>query len=213
MTDLVTYRCLDYRFFCACPQQQELSFLSERDARGRSPQRLGWTTQHSPDYIDVREKKDREIDVTASRSWRRERKSGLHVAHLHLVIECKGIHKEALLLAKMMDRHEEADRLYHHWLGLDDDDLRNAIGTVAQDAGFDAEKVLRPLRIACVSAGTGVVYPLLVNAPPAPIRASAIREAERDEEESLIRKAMLQLHSAVQGTVTSVRDDIAEPTA
>ena len=168
--------------------------------------RLGWTTQHSPDYIDLREEKDREIDVTASRSWRRDRKSGLHVAHLHLVIECKGIHKEALLLAKMMDRAEEADRLYHHWLGLDDDDLRNAIGTVAQDAGFDAVKLLRRFESLAYPQGRAVVYPLLVNAPPAPIRASAIREAEREAEESLIRKATLQLYSAVQGTVTSVRD-------
>jgi hypothetical protein len=52
-----------------------------------------------------------------------------------------------------------------------------------------------------------VVYPLLVNAPRAPIRASAIGEAQRDEEESLIRKAMLQLFSALQGTVATIRDE------
>ncbi|HEX7190106.1 MAG TPA: hypothetical protein VF381_00915, partial [Thermoanaerobaculia bacterium] len=101
--------------------------------------RLGWKTQHSPDYIDVRETKEREIDVLVTRSWRRERKGKFHIAHLDLVIECKGIHDEALLLAKM-DRPKETDQLYHHWLGLDDDDLRNAIGTVASDAGFDAIK-------------------------------------------------------------------------
>jgi hypothetical protein len=169
-------------------------------------ERLGWKTRHSPDYIDVREKKDREMDALATRSWRRERKSGPHIAHLNLVIECKGIHKETLLLAKMK-RGGEADRLYHHWLGLDDDDLRNAIGTVAAEAGFDAKKVLLRFEGMAYPQGRAVVYPLLVNAPRAPIRASAIGEAERDEEESLIRKAMLQLHSAVQGTVATIRDE------
>jgi len=168
--------------------------------------RLGWTTRHSPDYTDVREAKDREMDGLATRSWRRVRKGGSHVAHLNLVIECKGIHKETLLLAKMK-RPDEADRLYHHWLGLDDDDLRNAIGTLAQDAGFDAIKVLRRFEAMAYPQGRAVVYPLLVNAPRAPIRASAIREAERDEDESQIRKAMLQLHSAVQGTVATIRDE------
>ena len=62
---------------------------------------LGWNTQHSPDYLDVREEKDRETDATAMRSWRRERKGRLHVVHLNLIVECKGIHKETLLLAKM----------------------------------------------------------------------------------------------------------------
>jgi hypothetical protein len=168
--------------------------------------RLGWKTQHSPDYVDVRKEKDRETDATAMRSWRRERKGRLHVLHLNLVVECKGIHKETLLLAKMR-RPPEADRLYHHWLGLDDDDLRNAIGTVAQEAGLDAIKVLRRFEAMAYPQGRAVVYPLLVNAPRAPIRASAIREAERDEEESQIRKAMLQLYSAVQGTVADVRDE------
>jgi hypothetical protein len=168
--------------------------------------RLGWRTRHSPNYIDVREAKDREMDALATRSWRRERKGRAHVAHLNLVIECKGIHKETLLLAKM-ERAAEADRLYHHWLGLDDDDLRNAIGAVAHDAGFDAIKVLRRFEAMAYPQGRAVVYPLLVNAPRAPIRASAIREAERDEDESQIRKAMLQLHSAVQGTVATIRDE------
>jgi hypothetical protein len=181
------------------------SFRSEmrvEDVLGR----LGWKTRHSPDYTDVREEKDREIDVTATRSWQRERKNGLHVAHLHLVIECKGIHKETLLMAKL-DRPKEADRLYHHWLGLDDDDLRNAIGTVAKEAGFDAVKLLRRFESLAYPQGRAVVYPLLVNAPPAPIRASAIRDAERAAEESLIRKATLQLYSALNGTVASVRDE------
>ncbi|HEX3580769.1 MAG TPA: hypothetical protein VH087_03335 [Thermoanaerobaculia bacterium] len=170
-------------------------------------ERLGWKTRHSPDYIDVRELKDREMDVSATRTWRRERKGELHVAHLNLVIECKGIHKETLLLAKMR-RSAEADRLYHHWLGLDDDDLRNEIGTVAQEAGFDAVKVLRRFEAMAYPRGRAVVYPLLVNAPRAPIRASAIGEAEHDEEEkSLIRKAMLQLFSALQGTVATIRQE------
>jgi hypothetical protein len=167
---------------------------------------LGWKTRHSPDYIDVRETKDRETDVLATRSWRRERKGESHVAHLSLLIECKGIHTEALLLAKMK-RAEEADRLYHHWLGLDDDDLRNAIGTIAGEAGFDAKKVLLRFEAMAYPQGRAVVYPLLVNAPRASIRASAIREAERDKEDSQIRKAMLQLFSALHGTSASVRDD------
>jgi hypothetical protein len=167
---------------------------------------LGWKTQHSPDYLDVREEKERETDATAMRSWRRERKGRLHVVHLNLIVECKGIHKETLLMAKMK-RPSEADRLYHHWLGLDDDDLRNAIGAIAKDAGLDAIKVLRRFEEMAYPQGRAVVYPLLVNAPRAPIRASAIREAERDEEQSLIRKAMLQLYSALQGTVADLRDE------
>jgi hypothetical protein len=169
-------------------------------------EQLGWKTKHSPDYIDVREEKDRETDVTAFRSWRRERKGKLHVAHLNLVIECKGIPGEAVLLAKMK-RPPEADRLYHHWLGLDDDDLRNAIGTLAKDAGFDAVKVLSRFETMAYPQGRAVVYPLLVNAPRAPIRASAIRELEREKEKSVLRKAMLQLYSALQGTVTDIRDE------
>jgi hypothetical protein len=169
-------------------------------------ERLGWKTRHSPDYIDVRELKEREMDAAATRSWRRERKGETQVAHLNLVIECKGIHKETLLLAKMK-RVDEADRLYHHWLGLDDDDLRNAIGTIAQRAGFDAKEVLRRFEARAYPKGRAVIYPLLVNAPRSPIRASAIGEAERDEDESLIRKGMLQLFSALQGTVTTIRDE------
>jgi len=176
--------------------------MSVEDVLGR----LGWKTQHSPDYIDVREEKDRETDVTAQRSWRRERKGNLHVAHLNLVVECKGTQSEALILAKM-DGAEEADRLYHHWLGLDDDELRNAIGTIAHNAGFDAVKVLRRFESIAYPQGRAVVYPLLVNAPPAPIRASAIREAEREKEKSVIRKAMLQLYSALQGTIATIRDE------
>lgn len=167
---------------------------------------LGWKTQHSPDYVDVREDKDRETDATAMRSWKRERKGRLHVVHLNLIVECKGIHKETLLMAKMK-RPAEADRLYHHWLGLDDDDLRNAIGTIAHDAGLDAVKVLRRFEDMAYPEGRAVIYPLLVNAPRALIRASAIREAERDEDESLIRRGMLQLYSALQGTIADVRDD------
>jgi hypothetical protein len=169
--------------------------------------KLGWKTKHSPDYIDLREEKHREIDVTASRSWDRTRKSVQHVAHLHLVIECKGIHKEALLLAKM-DRSKKADQLYHHWLGLDDDNLRDAIGNVVQQAGFDAAKVLRRFEKIAYPGGQTAVGPLLVNAPPASVRASAIREATREEsDESLIRKATLQVFSAVMGSVAEVRDE------
>lgn len=167
---------------------------------------LGWTTRHSPDYVDVREAKDRELDGFATRTWRRERKGEVHIAHLSLVIECKGIHKETLLLAKMK-RPPEADRLYHHWLGLDDDDLRDAIGTAAQEAGFDAIKVLRRFEALAYPRGRAAIYPLLVNAPRAPIRASAIREAERDEDESQIRKAMLQIFSALQGTAAAIREE------
>ncbi|HEX7192020.1 MAG TPA: hypothetical protein VF381_10670, partial [Thermoanaerobaculia bacterium] len=55
--------------------------------------------------------------------------------------------------------------------------------------------------------GEALVHPLLVDAPRPPVRASAIREAQRESEESLIRKAMLQLFSAVQATAASIRDD------
>jgi len=168
-------------------------------------ERLGWRTQHSPDYTDPREQKSREMDVAATRSWQRVRKSETQVAHLHLVVECKGIRKDTLLLARM-ESDGAVDRLYNHWLGLDDDELRDAIGNIVGAAGFDAAKVMRRFESLAYPRGRAAVMPLLVNAPPARVRASAVREAQRDTESSLIRKATLQLFSALHGTITEERD-------
>jgi hypothetical protein len=168
-------------------------------------ERLGWRTQHSPDYTDPREQKSREMDVAATRSWQRVRKSETQVAHLHLVVECKGIRKDTLLLARM-ESPDAVDRLYNHWLGLDDDELRDAIGNIVAAAGFDAAKVMRRFESLAYPRGRAAVMPLLVNAPPARVRASAVREAQRDTESSLIRKATLQLFSALHGTIAEERD-------
>jgi len=178
-------------------------------------ERLGWRTQHSPDYTDPREQKSREMDVAATRSWERVRKSETQVAHLHLLVECKGIRQDALLLARMQ-RRNAVDRLYNHWLGLDDDELRDAIGNIVGAAGFDAAKVMRRFESLAYPRGRAAIMPLLVNAPPARVRASAVREAAgkvakrdpKDEAEgsSLVRKATLQLFSALHGTIADERD-------
>jgi hypothetical protein len=167
-------------------------------------EKLGWRTQHSPEYTDPREEKAREMDVAAARSWKRERKNTTQIAHLGLVIECKSIRDDQLLLARATQTN--VDRLYHHWLGLDDDELRDAIGTITASAGFDAAKVLRRFEPIAYPSGRAAIMPLLVNAPPARVRASAVREARRESESSLIRKATLQLFASLHGTIAEERD-------
>lgn len=166
-------------------------------------EKLGWRTQHSPDYTDPREQKSREMDVAATRSWQRVRKDTTQIVHLGLVIECKGI-RDTLLLARTESTN--VDRLYNHWLGLDDDELRDAIGNIVAGAGFDAAKVLRRFEPIVYPRGRAAVMPLLVNAPPARVRASAVREATRERDSSLIRKATLQVFSSLHGTIAEERD-------
>ena len=168
-------------------------------------ERLGWRTQHSPDYTDPREQKSREMDVAATRSWKRVRKSDIQFVRLHLIVECKGIRKDTLLLAQT-ESPDALDGLYNHWLGLDDDELRDALGNIVAAAGFDAAKVMQRFESLAYPRGRAAVMPLLVNAPPARVRASAVREAQRDAESSLIRKATLQLFSALHGTIAEERD-------
>jgi hypothetical protein len=169
--------------------------------------RLGWRATHGGYYTDPREKKERELDVSAVRSWR-DRKG--HIVHLTLLIECKAA--QHAMLADL-PRKVSIDGLYYQWLGEDDDWMRAAIAKAVQDTGFDVRRVMERFESKVYPGGLAAVKRLLIDAPKSPCRASSTRDAKDDDD---VWDAAQQVFSAMFGTIETesaaliqqLRDDL-----
>ena len=159
-------------------------------------ERHGWRATHGPYYNDPIEAKPRELDVTATRSWNTKR--GITV-NLVLLVECKSAAKAAQLFAEQSNRGI-ADPLYYHWLALDEDRSRNAIGRIVADA-----KLMSRFHAAAYPRERAIVTPLLVNAPKAKHRASASRQAS-GKEGGALWDATQKVFAALYGTTVTEFD-------
>jgi len=159
-------------------------------------ERHGWRATHGPYYTDPIEAKPRELDVSATRSWNTKR--GI-TANLVLLVECKSAAKAAQLFAEQSNRGI-SDPLYYHWLALDEDRARNAIGKIVGDA-----KVMSRFHAAAYPRERAIVTPLLANAPKAKHRASASRQPSGNEGGPLW-DATQKVFAALYGTIITEFD-------
>lgn len=160
----------------------------------------GWRATHGPYYTDPREGKERELDVSATRSWTTKRKIN---AHLTLLIECKSASKSAQLLAAASKRAD--DSLYYHWLALDDDRSRAAIAEIVRSAHRDERTLMARLHAIAYPRERSIVTSVLVNAPRAKFRASATRDPNGNEAGPMW-DATQKVFAAMNGTIITQRD-------
>jgi len=151
----------------------------------------GWRATHGPYYNDPIEAKPRELDVSATKSWTTKR--GIAV-NLVLLVECKSAASAAQLFAEQSGR-VAADPLYYHWLAIDEDRPRNAIGNIVANAN-----VMSRFHAAAYPRERAIVTPLLVNAPKAKHRASASRQAS-GKEGGALWDATQKVFAALYGTI------------
>jgi len=154
-------------------------------------ERHGWRATHGPYYNDPIEAKPRELDVSATKSWNAKR--GI-TTNLVLLIECKSAATAAQLFAEQSSR-VVADPLYYHWLAIDEDRPRNAIGNIVANAN-----VMARFHAAAYPRERAIVMPLLVNAQKAKHRASASRQAS-GKEGGALWDATQKVFAALYGTI------------
>lgn len=176
--------------------------------------KLKWRATHGPYYVDPREGKEREIDVSATRTWTTKR--GI-TAHVTLLVECKSARDGAQLLAQT--KSDGGDPLYYEWLGDDDRRVRRAIGDKVED-----RRLMERFHKLAYPRERALVTSVLVDAPKAPFRAAATREPN-GKESGPMWDATQKVFSAMRGTILtenaetldqmlqdldSVRDDLKD---
>ena len=168
---------------------------------------LGWNTSHSAFFRDVREQKDREIDVSAIRYWSRRRKKRSDSVHLHLLAECKTVEDGKLLFAPLPPSEEE-QRPYRQWADLDDYAIRARFFDMLTTAGLEQEQAARVLsRVHANSYPKGESIfgdALQVLAPSVPLRVSAGREVMSKRERSPLYDATQALYATIDGTANEL---------
>jgi hypothetical protein len=163
----------------------------------------GWKATHGAYYVDPLSDPpvERELDVAATRSWRRKR-DGL-IIRLHLLVECKSLSGRNVLCAAT-ERME--NRLYHQWLGEDDDELRAGLLDVLASCGLpqaEAREALERFKRVTFPGGKSAVAQLFAPPPKAPVHASSAKDAVGERsggEKEPLWQAMQVVFAAMNGT-------------
>jgi len=159
--------------------------------------KLEWNALHSAHYVDVNERKEREIDVVARRSWVHPRKN--QIAHLQLFVECKSLASKQILLAELTGEEDDSERVYFTWPGDDDDRLRDDIRKIIAARGIDTMSVLDRFDEIAFPDGERAINRLIPDAPKATFRASAARESSRDNDAGPLWDGIREAFSAMNG--------------
>lgn len=104
---------------------------------------LGWRVERNIKYEDVKEHKQREMDVIATRAWEREEE--LVLVQLHLVLEAKSM-SGAKIVAAEDTREVTGERCYFEWPGLNDTALREQLRAAVEQSGAPRELIERVLQ-------------------------------------------------------------------
>jgi len=162
-------------------------------------QKLGWRATHGPYYLDPVEPKERELDVSATRTWMTKR--GI-TAHVTLLVECKSGRNSAQLLAQAAKRSD--DPLYYDWLGDDDRRVRRPIANKVDD-----RRLMERFQKLAYPRERALVLPVLADAPRAPFRATATREPS-GKESGPMWDATQKVFAAMRGTIRSENAETLE---
>jgi len=155
---------------------------------------FGWQTAHSAWYRDVREQKDRELDVDAVRRWQYPHGNEVYV-HLHVLVECKSVKGGHLLFAR--DASKGEDSLRYHWLDADDEWTREQLLQTLTRRGVNdraAARAIRRFHEAMYPEGEGIAVRVVPPASPAPNRVTAGQELGS-------RHYLWEASQAVYGTI------------
>lgn|GEM_PF-2081630 len=163
----------------------------------------GWQATHGAYYVDPLSDPpvERELDVAATRSWERKRDGA--IVRLHLLVECKSLSRRNVICAGTAALD---NRLYHQWLGEDDDELRLGIREVLASCGLppaETRMTMERFERAVYPGGKSIVADLIAPPPKAPAHASSARDAvdERSaKEKDPLWQALQGVFAAMNGT-------------
>lgn len=159
------------------------SLIAEHVVAGRLT-KLGWYAAHSSYYVDRVSGKPRETDVVARQFWTRHTADGDRKGTLHLIIECKTLKAWNLLFLPAKAPRFPDHRL-EHWLGWELELNADRVVDALLGTGLSADEVKGAL--AEIDAWSKALdredrIPFLIEAPPAPHRATAFRETNIDSQ-------------------------------
>jgi hypothetical protein len=182
--------------------------------------KLKWDVVHSCYYMDPKENKLREIDVTGTKAWiRQNNKRETTISRLHLIIECKTAKGFHLLFSPIIPENHFAS-LHDEWYGVDDQDHRKRFTDM-----LEVMKLSEDQKATIFEHYKKIIYSdeetpdnrLYIRSFPTPLLASAFREtnigADKEGEISILWKAGQALASAVKSfreeSLTETLDDIS----
>ncbi|HXO29660.1 MAG TPA: hypothetical protein VOA80_20075 [Thermoanaerobaculia bacterium] len=171
---------------------------------------LGWSSINGAYYRDAQSEKYREIDVLASRMWKRTYRYTEQLVRVRMVVEAKSIKGFHLLLGG----HVSSDMGYDHrfWPGNDyplHERLRQAL--VKNDLlEVQVRWAMNQLEKLAFPGDSASVSRLLIPPPPAPRSASTFRETNihgtKELDSSVLWRASQSLSSAVKALKEELRD-------
>lgn len=162
---------------------------------------LGWAAEQGCYYNDTKLGKVRELDVVAEQMWVRDFDGDTQRVRLRLLVECKSASGYHILFSPS-DGRADRDRLDSHWLGTEHS-MDSHLAGCLRSAGFGRTYIKWILE-----QFTAYAYPeeyarvgdLQIDAPSAPMHASAFRETnvkgEKTLDNSVVWRATSSLRSA-----------------
>lgn len=163
----------------------------------------GWESAHSAWYRDVREQKDREIDVDALRVWQLPCAGALHTIRLHIIAECKTVKGGQILFAR--EAAELQDGLYFHWLDPEDGATHARLFQLLVRGGVSdraAEQAIRRFHEAMYPEGQSLFYRLIPPPPPVLNRVTAGQELGKIQH--FLWEASQMVYSAIENTTSEL---------
>lgn len=173
--------------------------------------KYGWGVLQSPYYVDPKTAKARELDVTGSAYWRKDRKSGDLIARVNLFVEVKSNSDYHILCGgpAKVQTHFNANE---HWLGYSEETTRRIEELLSRsNLGFEQiKKILQRIERIAFPSDTMRTSTLRIDPPAASENYSAFREtngtAEKELDNSVLWRAVLALRSAIQAAQIDIID-------
>ena len=167
----------------------------------------GWKAAHSAWYRDLREQKDREIDVDAIRTWQYPRGESADYVRLHILAECKSVKGGQILFARSSVTPDE--QLYFQWLNPDDDATREALFRTLAGGGVadrEAARIVRRFHEAMYSEGQAPLQRFIPAPPAEPNRVTAGQEVQ-DGKRRFLWEASQRVYGAIEFTASELLAD------
>lgn len=173
--------------------------------------KLGWTTHHSPYFIDSETNKFREIDITARKYWKRQ-KDNLS-CDINFIVECKSIKDYHILVSNRLE-YENGSDLNHLWIG--DDSYYHYQRTIQllkkhNIRDENIKKILKQFHLACFPKDLFKFYGSTVEAFSIPV-FNSFRETNigntKELETSVVWKAFQSLYSCIENYKEHTWSDI-----
>ncbi|WP_375757977.1 hypothetical protein [Corallococcus exercitus] len=177
-----------------------LSLTGEREIFN-SLQQASWKAAHSVYYEDQKEKKWRETDIIARRSWARQRKSGTQYCTINLTIECKSVKDYNIIFApETLDNHYSAVQAY--WFPGEGRLQKLASNLETTELNSKQTSLfIRNLEELAFPNGRSLLMDFETPHPKAPLASTAFKETnikvDKDLDASVLWRANQSLRSAI----------------